>query len=80
MAHNSHPPSDKEEVIQRLINENAQCNKLINELKLLLNVEIGDFDTHSLMGGIKALIKSYHEIKDKNYKLIAENVRLKNKR
>ena len=73
-----HPPSNKDEVIERLISENTKANGLLEQLRLELRME-GSVDGCSLLGGFKALIKALHEEKDENVRLRAEIRKLENK-
>tara|TARA_R100001244_G_scaffold36778_2_gene33624 strand:- start:1401 stop:1634 length:234 start_codon:yes stop_codon:yes gene_type:complete len=54
----SHPESEPQEVIQRLIKEQIQTANLIEEIRRLITV-LPELDGHSLVGGLKALIKLY---------------------
>ena len=71
MSH--HPPYNKDEVVERLINENKQYLVLLNEIRLILCME-NDFSGLSIVGGAGALMKKYLEAKDKIY-LLEERIK-----
>ena len=74
-----HPPSNKDDVIERLICENTQVNGVLEQIRLELRLE-GEFEGCSILGGFRAVIKALHKQKDENVKLKAEIRRLENKR
>ena len=71
----SHPTTKPEEVIQRLIDENSQHAKLMNEIRLMLCSE-PEFDGMTMVGGVKALLKRFREVKDKVFELETKNKKL----
>lgn len=79
MPEPKHPPSNKDEVIDRLINENTKANQLLEELRLQIRLD-GEFEGCSLLGGLKAIINAYRKVKDENLTLKSEIQKLKNKR
>lgn len=79
MSEPKHPPSNKDEVIERLIAENTETNKLLEKLRVEIRLD-GNFAGCSILGGLKAIIKALHDEKDENFNLKRENRKLKNKR
>ena len=75
----SHPTTKPEEVIQRLIDENTQHAKLMNEIRLMLSSE-PEFDGLTMLGGVKALLKRFRETKDKVFDLEVKNKKLEAKK
>lgn len=75
----SHPTTKPEEVIQRLIDENTQHAKLMNEIRLMLSSE-PELDGMTMVGGVKALLKRFREIKDKVFVLEIANKKLEAKK
>ena len=70
-----HPKLKPEEVIQRLIDENNQHANLMNEIRLMLCSE-PEFDGMTMVGGVKALLKRFREVKDKVFELETKNKKL----
>lgn len=59
---------EKDKVIETLMNENKQCNNLINEIKEVLKEE-SSLEGFSLVGSVKELMKKYIEAKHTIYNL-----------
>ena len=74
-----HPPSNKDEVIERLIAENTQQNELLERLRVEIRLE-RSFEGCSLLGGLKAIIKDYHKKQDEVTLLKREVIKWKNTR
>jgi len=74
----SHPPIKHDEVIERLMNENKQYLGLLEDIRLMLAME-PEFGGLSICGGVKALIKKFHETKDLNDDLQIKIMKLKNR-
>ena len=59
-----HPPYKEKDVVDRLIKENEQYRKILSEIKIEIekNKELEGF---TIVGGVKALIKKYHDSQKK---------------
>lgn len=65
------PEYDRDAVIKRLLAEQSQTNRLLDEVKMVIRSD-KEFDGLSLVGGVKTIIRRYREEKDKNMKLERE--------
>jgi hypothetical protein len=63
--------NNKDEVIERLINENSLVNRAVNEAKIELS-QFGDIDGMSFLSAIKTIIKKYNNLVNENYLLKEE--------
>lgn len=70
---------DYEEVIERLLAEQRQTREVLNQIEMVYRTS-PEFDGLSLVGGIKAIIKRYHEEQDKVRKLEKELTTLQHKK
>lgn len=57
-----------EEALKRLQNENRQYLDLINEIKLIINLE-KEYDGLSILGGLKKVMKDLIQLKLENIEL-----------
>lgn len=68
--------NSKDEVIERLIAENSNSNRMINEAKFELS-QFGNIDGMSFISAVKTLIKGFKDLVSENTKLKEENKLLK---
>jgi len=66
----------RDEVIDRLIAENSNSNKMINEAKFEL-FQFGDIDGMSFIAAVRTLVKKFKDLVSENTKLKEENKTLK---
>ena len=67
----SQPKSDLNEVIKRLRHELAFTRDRIAQVELVIRMD-REFDGLSLIGGVKTILRRFHEEKDKNFELERE--------
>ena len=68
----TNPKGDKEQsIIDRLIAEQTHSAKIFDEIKLIMSLD-QEFDGLSLVGGVKAILRRFHEEEEKVKKLKKE--------
>ena len=78
MTNQKHPSLDKDETISRLINENSQYNKMMQEMKYELS-GVNIVNGLSFLSAIKTLIKKFHE-NEVELRRLQEKINLLNKK
>jgi hypothetical protein len=79
VAEPTKPAFDHEAVIARLINEQVQTKKIILQIEKTLRSD-PEFDGLTALGGVKAILKRFHEEQDKARALEKELHRLQHKK
>lgn len=69
------PESDLQDVITRLRAEMAQKLSALHKITQIVNSD-PEFSGLSLVGGVKAILRRYREVQEKNRKLEAELQRM----
>lgn len=65
------PEYDRDEVISRLLAEQRQTSKLLNEIRRAIDSD-AEFQGLSHVGGVKAILRRYQEEKEKVFNLEKE--------